>query len=78
MGREYAVGPMAPPAIEEPAPGTLCGVCGEPLRVASDFCGACHERALEIHAQHEEAIRADWREARRRARNRMAHRAVRA
>lgn len=64
------------PDIEQPAPGSTCGTCGEPLSVASDFCGACHERALEVLAQHDEAIRADWREARRRTRNRMAHRAA--
>lgn len=64
------------PDIEAPAPGSTCGVCGEPLSVATDFCGACHEVALELAAQHDEAIRADWAEARRRTRNRMAHRAA--
>jgi len=66
------------PNIEPPAPGSTCPTCGEPLSVASDFCGACHEAALEMLAQHDEAIREDWREARRRTRNRLAHRAVRA
>jgi hypothetical protein len=45
--------------------------------VASDFCGVCHDADLEMLAQHEEAIQADWREARRRTRNRMAFKALR-
>ena len=65
------------PDIEVPPPGSRCRKCHSLLSVASDFCGVCHDADLEMLAQHEEAIQADWREARRRTRNRMAFKALR-
>lgn len=65
------------PDIEPPPYGSRCRTCHSLLSVASDFCGVCHDAELEMLAQHEEAIRADWSEARRRTRNRMAFKALR-
>jgi len=60
------------PSLEAPDPGTVCDRCGEELRVMG-FCAECFEHSLQAR---EEAVAAQLREARRRARTWQLDRAV--
>ena len=62
------------PSLEEPAPGTCCPHCSEPLALVG-FCAMCFEREMQAR---EAAIRAQLAEARRRARTWQLGRAVQA
>ena len=64
------------PSLEEPAPGSKCPDCREPIRLAAPtFCASCFEKAMR---QREAAIRAQIAEAKRRARTWQLGRAVQA
>ena len=52
------------PSLEEPAPGSECPDCGEPIRVER-FCAPCFERSMQAR---EAAIAVDLATARRKAR----------
>ncbi len=60
------------PSLEEPAPGTTCPTCDQPLRIEG-FCATCFERSMQ---EQERLIEAQLSEARRRARTWHLHRAV--
>ena len=68
--QEGALVTPALPSLEEPAPGTCCPRCAEPLALIG-WCGACG-----WDAEREQAWRAQLAEAKRRARTWQLGRAV--